>query len=204
MLLDLVVIGTIVVLALALVFRSRVAVGISASAGVVFACLALVALSALFAPGIYERAAAYSLEQTGIVAQIRSIDDRLVLNDVADVSSDLLGRVQDWLGQPTPETPGAPTAPSRLVEDNVLPGLVSLVATLFRIGAVILSLSAMIGLVALQFASALYSEREDLSAAVAALERRVAGLEGGHPAAGPGDGGQPLASAGRPYAPPPD
>lgn len=177
MLLELAVVALIAVLAAALVFRDRVAVGVSAIAGVIFVGLAVVALTAVFVPDLYQRAATISLEQTGVLAQVRQLDDQLVLNDVADVSGDLLGRIQDFLGQPTPAPPAVPRPETRLIEQNLFPGLVSIVSTLFRIGALLLSLSGMVAVVALQYASALYVDRSDLRAAMGALEGRVAGLE---------------------------
>jgi hypothetical protein len=177
MLLGLAGVVIIAVLAAALVFRDRIASGISASAAVVFVCLAVVALTAVFAPDLYRRAATASLEQIGVLAQVRSLDDQLVLNDVADVSGDLLGRVQEFLGQPAPAPSTTPREPTRLIEQNLFPGLVSIVAALFRLGALVLSLSGMVGLVALNFAAALYADRQRMQTEVAALQARVASLE---------------------------
>lgn len=177
--LELIVVALIAVMAVALIFRDRIALGVFASAGVVFVCLAVVALTAVFAPGLYRRAAELSLDQTGVLDQVRQLDDQLLFNDVADVSEDLLDRFQDFLGQPAPAPPAANKEGTRLIEQNLFPGLVTIVSTLFRIGALLLSLSGMVALVALQYASALYVDRRNLRADVAALERRVAGLETG-------------------------
>lgn len=181
-------------LAAALVYREQAAAFLASGSGVLFVALALVALSTIWLPGAYRSAADGALVALGVRDQIRTIDDAFVLNDVVEGSSALLDAARDLsdgttglldlaaalLGRTAdaPDaTPPPDVAPSRILEDNVYPALVGVVAVVFRIGALVVSLAGLVAVVALSYASSLMGEVGRLRRQQSVLESRVAALE---------------------------
>lgn len=181
-------------LAAALVYREQAAAFLVSGSGVLFVALALVALSTMWLPGVYRSAANGALVALGVRDQIRTIDERFVLNDVVEGSGALLDAARDLsdgttslldlaaalLGR-TEEAPDAAppaeVAPSRILEDNVYPALVGVVAVVFRIGALVVSLAGLVAVAALSYASSLMGEVGRLRRQQSVLEARVAALE---------------------------
>jgi hypothetical protein len=169
----------VLVLAAAILFRDRIAMAALPVTWIVFVVLALIALSAVFVPGIYESAAENTLSSIGLTAQIQQLDDQLsAFTGVAAAGSDLLSRLRGALGDQTvPQLPAPPSGSAGMVSNLVMPGLTSLLATIYRIAALIIALSALVALVALNYAAYVINESRRLSTTVTTLESRMERLE---------------------------
>lgn len=197
------VLAFIGVLMLALVFRGR-APGLLAPIGITaFAMLASVALSAVAMPAAYERLAARALEATGVRARIVALDEGLVLNDLADVSDELVaaGRALSRDGaslldlaaevlrglqasgqRPKEDAPleGADRdVDNRILYDNLYPGLVAVTGVILRGMALVASLSGLVATSAMLLAAAAGRELRDLRASNAGVLQRIEALEAG-------------------------
>ena len=195
----------VVLLAAALLLRERVASTVEALAVIAFVVMAVMALSALFMPGIYDSAADKTLKATGVHSQVQQMDEKLsVVNQVADLAQSdsvgeaaleavlqsdavdsLLGRLglnaKDLTkrrnGSDNGSEPESPVKPTRLIEDNLYPGLVSMLGAIYRVFSLITSVAGMIGVVALAFAASVVKGTRRTLNTVADLEQRVAQLE---------------------------
>ncbi len=161
------------VLALVLVLRHRLAKVVAILTWPLFLLLAAIALSAVGLPRVYEGIAQWTVERSGLAAQVRQIDDQLVLNQIADASSALLERAGDLFGMSRTERKQPTFAQTRLVEQAVLPGLVSTVSLILRWSTLLVTAAAMLSLVSLNVALSTDADRRQLVKRLADLEART-------------------------------
>lgn len=184
-----IVFGILVLLVLAFVFRMQARAVMSIGSAVAFVLLALLTLSSIFWPELYDRAAETLLEGAGVLDKIQDADEAFVLNDVASASRGLLDELRDLIRLDEDEA----AAEIELLEESdepgvferlIYPAVVSTTGLVLRGSGLVLGLAGMVAVLALSYATSTLGRMGAMQSEMAALRERVARLEGDGSAAG--------------------
>lgn len=179
-----IVFGILILLVLAFVFRMQARALMSIGSSVAFVLLALLTLSSIFWPELYDRAAEALLEGAGVLDRIQDADDAFVLNQVADTSRNILDDIRDFLELDEGEEP----AEIELLDDSdepgvferlIYPAVVTTTGLVLRGSSLVLGLAGMIAVLALSYASSSLGRMAALQEELEELRERVARMEGG-------------------------
>ncbi len=138
-------------------------------------CL-LLALTALFFPAIYKNLAGLTLENAGILQNIRNFDKATDVNQILSPGEQLLNDFNNLITG-SQNTVSAPAATKGQLETNFYPYLVEGLGNIYIILALILSLGGIAGIVYLSFTTSALTETEKLQDKFKKLETRLVQLE---------------------------
>lgn len=165
----------ILVITFIFLIRSKIIFLMSAGLQVGFFALLFLTLSTLFLPQIYTFLSDFALTQSGTREKIEEIDEKFIVNDIAETSEDVWNDIEsiftgEQQEEETDDTEG-------LFEEHVYPGLVSLVAFILRTIILILSLVGLIAIVYLSYATMGATDIAQLQHNYEQLQKRVEMLE---------------------------
>lgn len=152
-------------LTLLFVFKRQITVFMAIVLRVFFAVFLALALSALFLPQIYQSLSDTSLRQVGVYSTIRSFDSNIT--GVTNAPSNILDSIFNP-GKATTETAPGP------LESGLYPSLVSLFGGIYRIATLAGSITALIVIVYLSYATAGVVQSTRLEHRVRELEHKLA------------------------------
>lgn len=162
------VILVMVLLTLFYAFKSKVyrLLGVVLKAGFLFSMI--LALAGLFLPQPFEAVAGFTLEQTGILTQIQSVDHATDPDNIIKTITDLL---PSWLDpQPKAEVEKVPGP----IETGLYPGLVSLVSGIYRVFGIIMALAGMVLVIYFDTTTEAYRKIQSLESRLKKLEAQQA------------------------------
>lgn len=157
--------------------RSKLISLMSASLKITFFVLLITALSGLFTPQLYTMLADLTLKQTGTLETLQMLDEQFIINDIAETSEDLLQDIENFFTGDEEESTDEQEQ-GGIFERNIYPGLVKLIASIYRILATFLSIIGLIVIVYLSYATSGAGDIQKLKSRVVKLEERLKQLEG--------------------------
>ncbi len=182
----------IVVLALLFAFKGRIIRVMGLGIKILFPMLAILAIVAIFLPGVFDTAADLSLKQAGTYENIRKIDEKInpfdsAIDDVEEGVSNFWEDLEDLFSQKdeasvdessendseSGEAASLEEDSKGVLESNLYPALVSLISGILRLVALVTSLVGMIVLIYLSYTTGSAIEVEDLKARVRQLEENL-------------------------------
>lgn len=150
----------------------------SASLRIGFFVLIAFTLSALFIPDLYAILADFSLRQTGTLESIQNLDNNFALNSLAD-AQDIWEDIEEiFTGNDNQENDESEEDEKGFFESNLYPTLVSSISFIYRTLAIILSITGLIGIIYLSYATSGAADYQKLKSNFDKLQKRVELLEG--------------------------
>lgn len=132
----------------------------------------VITLSGLFLSGLYTYLAYQTLDVLGITTSIEKLDDSFVLDDFAAESTDVIDDISNWFSGS--DSGNETQTPSKTIfKDTIYNPLVSAISLLYRTLAVVISLSGLIAMLYVSYATAGLTEVHKLRKRVENLEEQL-------------------------------
>jgi predicted PurR-regulated permease PerM len=160
------------VLAFVYLIRSKVMRAVGKLLHLGFIVLVLVVLSALFLPQAYRSLSEYTLQNTGTLETIRSIDGQV--ENLINVPQNFFDTIKDLLSGGSSEQ-SEETADEGILESRLYPALADALGFVYRIFALVLAIAGLIAVIYFSYSFENVSQIEKLEDRVRNLEKQLAG-----------------------------
>jgi energy-coupling factor transporter transmembrane protein EcfT len=173
---ELILLFVIAILAFVYFLRKRLVVTLGFIVHVVFVLSLVTSIVGVFFQAPFTYLANNVLENNGTLAIMRKIDGTITLDSIKDAGNSFLDSIGNFFGNDTnKDVESMPQKDKGLLEQEVYPGLVNSLASVYRGIAVVVSIALMAISIYLSFTTTGSSEIEELKNRVRVLEQQLAG-----------------------------